>query len=289
MVDTPLMTVVVPVRDDRAALLECIGALQRQNYPRDRMEIIVVDDGSSQPVTDVGGCVRVVRQEPRGSYAARNEGIRHARGSVLAFTDSDCLPAPDWLSAAVRAVATHEGAAIAGSIEVPADGDQRSVVARYERQFAFPQQLYVERDHFGATANLIVPAAVMARVGPFDERLQSGGDWEWGQRARRAGVRIVYEPGVRVVHPPRTTVRALLRKNGRVARGAVTLARKRYFRPRQIVSLWGSALLPPMGDVLRALTDARSGPLYARPKVAALRMLLWAQRLAILVRGRAWP
>ena len=106
----PFVSVVIPVLNDRDRLNLCLRALEKQSYPRDAFEVVVVDNGSDRPVGDVAlSAVRVaVLSEPQpGSYAARNTGIRQAKGEMVAFTDSDCIPHEDWLRRGVEHLRAH--------------------------------------------------------------------------------------------------------------------------------------------------------------------------------------
>ena len=94
----PFISVIVPVLDDPVRLALCISALREQTYAADCFEVWVVDNGS-QPekrptVPDVPGYYLIEEQKP-GPYAARNTGVAHANGEILAFTDADAIPAPD--------------------------------------------------------------------------------------------------------------------------------------------------------------------------------------------------
>ena len=109
MIDTPRVSVVVPVRDRRDLLRDLLAALDVQTL-RD-FELIVVDDGSvdgsaelAESTTVAGQPVRVLRQEGLGAVAARQRGAAGSRGEVLAFTDSDCAPDPVWLAEGVAAL-----------------------------------------------------------------------------------------------------------------------------------------------------------------------------------------
>lgn len=75
------------------------------------------------------------------------------------------------------------------------------------------------KNRFAVTANVFTAAAVMALIGPFDDRLQSGGDADWGKRVHAAGYELVYAPEAVVRHPARPTFRALVVAADRVARG----------------------------------------------------------------------
>src|SRR5262245_50422661 len=106
----PFISVIIPVYNDTERLRTCLTALADQTYPRDRYEVIVVDNGSTIPprslVESFPGFVFAEESKP-GSYAARNRGLQIARGDVLAFTDSDCIPDRHWLAAGERELAMH--------------------------------------------------------------------------------------------------------------------------------------------------------------------------------------
>src|SRR5215216_464513 len=118
----PFVSVIVPVFNDAVRLRTCLEALVEQTFPRHRFEIIVVDNGSDQPLDGLVAELPRARLtvEPRpGSYAARNRGIALSRGDILAFTDSDCLPAPAWLECGVRSLTEDENCGLVGGhIEV---------------------------------------------------------------------------------------------------------------------------------------------------------------------------
>jgi glycosyltransferase involved in cell wall biosynthesis len=225
IVDAPMVSVIVPVFDDQERLVRCLEALERQSYPDTAYEIVVVDNGSKQPLRSEGICSRVrTIIEPRpGAYAARNTGIRAAVGSVLAFTDSDCIPAETWLEAAViRLLMLPSPGMVGGRLEVfPRDAERPTIAELYDETFWMRQRQYVQRAGFAATANLVVHRSVFERVGLFDPELKSGGDREWGQRARASGVIQEYAPEALVRHPARRTVREVLQKLRRTEGGHV--------------------------------------------------------------------
>lgn len=226
----PPVGVVVPVRDD-PRLATCLAALAAQTLPA--TAVVVVDDGSSKPVAVEQPGVTVVRQPPRGSYAARNTGLAALAGLTpppahVAFTDADCVPDAHWLERAVAALesGTTSGV-VTGPIEVFPRGRRPGAVELYDALTAFPQREFVERWGFGATANLVVAREVLEAVGPFRDHLQSGGDAEWGERATASGHRVVFRDDLVVRHPARATVRELVAKARRTTRGAEQLGRDR--------------------------------------------------------------
>lgn len=277
---------IVPVRDDHAGLARCIDAILAQDIGRERFEVIVVDDGSATPVdtgTDPRG-VRYLRQEAAGSYAARNLGISVARGAVLAFTDADCLPAPGWLSGAAAALAGRDDVFLAGDVRFTfRAADAPNAFELYDSLTFLQQRHLVEHRHFGATANLIVPAAAMARVGRFRADLLSGGDGEWGARARRLGVAGRFSGQAVVLHPARASAAQLLRKWRRVLGGfadlrAKSAGRADYRPPREVFPAGSRARIRRLPAVARAKVSALAVAVYAYRQLVWLRLLAAGRR-----------
>jgi glycosyltransferase involved in cell wall biosynthesis len=222
--DLPLVSVVIPVYNDARRLSLCLKAILDQDYPAGRFEVIVVDNNSDQqqhPTLPEDERFRLLHETRRGSYAARNTGVEHSRGEVLAFTDSDCIPRRDWLSRGVAALGAPQVDAVGGAIQIFFDHGPEPVSGpeHFEALNEFLQRKYVEEWSFAATANLFVGREALEEVGAFDVRLQSGGDLDFGTRLGQAGRRLVYDADTIVEHPARSTWRELAAKTVRVAGG----------------------------------------------------------------------
>lgn len=184
----PACTVVVPVRDDHEALATLVQALADQALERSRFDVVVADDGSrAGPPTHLEDppWLRVSGGPAGGSFAARNRGARIAQGRVLAFTDADCRPDPDWLERGLAALESLDFAA--GRVEpvLPAEPTPWSLVDL--GTWRDLEQLVLRGG--ALTANLIVRRDAFDRVGGFDERLASGGDFDFAERCLHAGLR----------------------------------------------------------------------------------------------------
>ena len=267
------VSVIVPVYNDAERIRGCLRALAEQSYPRDDYEVIVVDNGSTDHTPDV---VReyavslVVENEVPGSYAARNAGIAMAKGTILALTDSDCIPAPDWLE---RAVAQLTGPAspdmLGGRVELFfKDPECPTGVELYESLMAFPQQHYIRDRNFSVTANLFVRRRVFEKAGVFDQTLRSSGDLEWGARAHAHGFSIFYAEDVVVRHPARASFGELYSKLARVAGGKRDLSRQGGHALPKYQDL--RSLVPPVKTTFRLLFDERLTGLANRLKVIAV-------------------
>lgn len=228
--DLPSVTVVIPVYNDVERLRLCLDALVQQDYPADRMDVVVVDNASTtdlRPALPDDDRFVLVEERRKGSYAARNAGLGVAAGEVLAFTDADCRPWRDWLSTAVAALRGPDAPdAVGGRIRlVFRDGPEPGTGPElYESVHGFDQERFVTTFGFAATANLVATAEAVRGVGGFDPSLQSGGDDDFGHRLAASGRRLAYAPDAVVDHPSRPTWSELTTKSVRIARGMADLA-----------------------------------------------------------------
>ncbi len=173
----PAVTVVVPTCGRPELLSRCLAALEKQTLPREAYDVVVVDDS-------------VLRSGPA---AARNHGWRQAGTAIIAFTDDDTEPQPQWLENGLRAL---EGAdAVSGRIVMPIP----EAPTDYERD---AQGL--ERSEL-VTANCFVRRELLERIGGFDEdfRMAWREDSDLHFRLLRCGARIARAPDAVVVHPVR--------------------------------------------------------------------------------------
>lgn len=272
------VSVIVPVYNDHQGLRRCLAQLEQQTYPRDRFEVIVVDN-DSDPGTEIQGVVaqfaqaHYVYEAVPGSYAARNRGIQVARGEAIAFTDADCVPEPDWIAQGLAVLRSHPHCGlVAGKIEVRVDGTKRSnAVQLYESLTALTQKKFVEQDHYGATANVLTWRHVIEAVGCFDQTLKSSGDVEWGQRVYGAGYQQVYAPQARVSHPARASFAQLRQQAIRHAGGFYDLQQKRCGSSLEknlaFLKLLLFHLMPPLFFAWRALLNSQFMNLGQKLKV----------------------
>jgi glycosyltransferase involved in cell wall biosynthesis len=228
------VSVIVPVRDGGAGLEELLDCLAAQTIPRQRFEIVVGDDGSSDGWTEIfqsdDGWTRVTSDQPQNSYVARNRAAGLARGHALAFCDADCRPAPEWLAAGLAALADADLAG--GRIEFVAD-EQPSVWGLLDVDTFLDQERAVGNGR-AVTANLFVRREVYEHVGGFDDSLPNHGDYDFAGRCIHAGARLVYAPDAVVRHPIRDRARAFLGKLWRVNRMYARRESSRSRRPARL-------------------------------------------------------
>lgn len=230
----PDVSVVVPFFNERDRVSGLREALLDQTISPDRHEVILVDNGSTDGTDEkleafARSCahVRVCRETDRqGSYAARNRGIEQARGDLVAFTDADCRPDPEWLRVAKDRFDSGTFALAGGKIEVTyRRPGSPNLWEALDASMHLHQDRYVEAG-WAATANLFVRRSCFREHGLFREELTSGGDCEFGRRLTDAGETIAYLPDAPVNHPARDSMRSMMAKEYRVGRGVGRLNRE---------------------------------------------------------------
>ena len=217
----PAISVVVPAHNAELSLARLLPALARQTIGESAFETIVSADASRDGTARVAakaGAEVVQPERRRGSYAARNLGIAAARGQVLAFVDADCVPAEEWLEAGLRDLDALEADLLGGRVEAEPPA-RPGVAGLVDLARCLDQRRCIEEAGYAATANLFVRRKVIEDIGPFNDRLISGGDVEFSLRAAAAGYRIVYSDRAAVAHPLRSRPGQLVRKGLRTGFG----------------------------------------------------------------------
>lgn len=265
----PKISVVIPHYRDVENLKVCLRALEAQSCPRDSFEVIVADNGSPEAaaVEAATGQARLVIAQERGAGPARNAGAAAARGDILAFIDSDCVPEPQWLAEGVQALSRFDF--IGGRVKVLiADPRRMTAVEAFEKVFAFDNEAYVTKKGFTGSGNLFCPRALFEKVGGF--RAGVSEDVEWSHRATGMGLRLGFAANATVGHPARRTWPELIAKWKRLTLEAYLLAaEKGGGKPRWFLR----SLLLPASALAHAPRILRDPSLSMGRKLAALRVL----------------
>ncbi len=196
-------SVVIPVYNGAGTLAACVRALKTQTLTCSEFEIVVVDDGSTDRTADVARHfdVRLISQRNGGAPAARNRGMREARGEWVAFTDADCVPSRAWLQRLLAACADRASLGAAGKT---VGIDSHTPAARFVdlmggldagRHLAHPTY------PFAPSANIVYRRDCLLEAGGFDERYTTYDACDLHTRLRRRyGNAFAYEPRALVLH-----------------------------------------------------------------------------------------
>lgn len=209
----PRVSVVICVYNGGETIGDCLRGATAIDYPN--YEVIVVDDGSTDDTACIAGGfdVRLIRTENGGLSRARNVGIEAATGEIIAFTDGDARPDPDWLTYLVLELQSGDFAAVGGPNIAPAgDGLVAQCVANAPGGPVCVLSTDEEAEHVPG-CNMAFRASALRAIGGFDPRFRTAGDdvdvcW----RIQERGWRIGFSPAAMVWHHARATVGAYWRQ-----------------------------------------------------------------------------
>lgn len=216
------LSIIIPVYNAEKFLGQLFQCLDKNQFNQGD-EILLIDNGSTDESKSL--CQAQERENPQlykyyyfdekaGSYSARNFALDTAEGDILVFTDSDCMPDPNWASNIRSNI--KKGTVLAGEIEI--EITQNGLWENFDAIAHLDSEKNAAQNCV-ATANMAVYKEDFFEVGKFEERF-SGGDYEWSQRAKKTGKEIQYVPQMRVLHPSRKNFSQILQKEQRIAYGA---------------------------------------------------------------------
>lgn len=258
MTEEATVSIVVPVRNGAATIAACLRSLLVLDWPAGRRELIVVDNASSDDTLGVlerfGDLVHVVREPRRGSAAARNAGIRNAKGARIAFTDADCVVDPGWLRHLLLPL---------DDPTVGIAGGRILALRPCNRVQLFGEKIHDHRraiekldPPYAITMNWASRRAVLEESGLFNETLLRGSDVELAVLIRAGGHRLVYCHEAVVFHRNEATLYGLFnegRDHGRASEMVRAMGRHAMF-------LAPGRRFPTLGRIVRSARQAVTGP-----------------------------
>ena len=205
------VSVIVPVYNAEKIISECIESILALDYPKDALEVIAVDNGSSDGTAAVlsryRGRVRILGEKKRGAAAARNRGLVCARGDIVALTDADCLVDRHWLSNLIAPLVENGIGIVGGKIlaQLPCS----AIEAFGERIHDHQHAIETFKPGYVITMNWAARLPQVNELGLFDETLIRGQDVDFSWRVLQEKYRLVYEPSAIVYHRNERTLGGL--------------------------------------------------------------------------------
>lgn len=243
----PDVSIIIPVMNRAEELRRCLKSLALLNYPEEKLQIIVVDDGSSDDspavARELGALVVPSGGTGRGPAAARNAGAAMAGGEILAFIDSDCTASSYWLDELVPAFTDPKVVAVGGLVDGMC---HESSVDHYENVMS--SLSLGGREMTGASGddtfylpscNLLVRRVPFQKAGGFNDAMHVGEDVDLTWRLRDSGWTIAYLPTGRVYHAHRSSIRSFMSRRFDYGTSEGMLQRLHPKRHKRIV-------IPPM-------------------------------------------
>ncbi|MFX0134043.1 MAG: glycosyltransferase [Candidatus Hodarchaeota archaeon] len=206
----PTVSVIVPTYNAEKNIANLIESLLNLDYPTELLEIIIVDNNSNDRTKEI------VKQYPiklleekniQSSYAARNIGIKTAKGEILAFTDVDCITDTHWIKYAISC--GNKADLVAGNV-IFTKKSKYNIFEIFDSHF-YKHQEYNASIGTSTTANLIVKKHVFNVLGPFPV-VKTGGDIIWTRMATNKGYKMVYCENSKVFHPARKSLKETIER-----------------------------------------------------------------------------
>ncbi len=237
----PSISIIIPTYNRRDSLKESLLSLIYLHYPKNKYEVIVVDDGSCDGTEKMLAEMQNILpysllvnrlKEKRGPATAKNLGMKIAKGEIFVFTDDDCLFEKGWLCAILDPFRFNKVGIVGGPDRTP------EVAPFFSKCTGYLFTSFIgtgglrrgERFRFGRYypkgCNMAILRKTIDKVGGFDEQLYPGEDIELGYRIEKEGYQIKYEPKAFVWHKRRDTLSVFLRKVFKIGYTRVILAHK---------------------------------------------------------------
>jgi succinoglycan biosynthesis protein ExoA len=238
----PLLSIVIPVRNEESHLGQVLKGLLAQDYPRERYEILIVDgestDGTSRIVKEVAtGAVRVrlLRNPQRLASAGRNVGVRQSTGEFVIFIDGHCkIPSKTFLRDTATTFEKSGAECLCRPQPLNIEGNglfqnavalARSTTLGHARDSMIYDTAY-EGVVNPCSAGAMYRRTVFKRVGYFDESFDAAEDVEFNYRILKAGLSAYMSPQLAIHYQPRASFEALWGQMQRYGRGRFRLIQK---------------------------------------------------------------
>ncbi len=267
-IDIPRVSVVIPALNMEAYLGECLESVFTQTYSR--YEVIVVDDGSTDQTAEValqyGPRVRLIRQAHRGTAAARNAGVRAARGDLVAFLDADDVWLPAYLEKQVATFDANGGNCVVFCDVYWWDGRTPRTGVKLERRIPFDTSdplLSIVRGSDLPVDGVLVPRELLLEAGLSNEQLREGTEVDLFQRLASLNVRFCHTPMALALYRHRP--------------GSVSTRRPRESTENYLRELWGLGRDERLPVRVRRAAIVRARSLRHRFAWLALQALLQGQ------------
>jgi len=220
LTSSPFVSVIIPLYNDSKRVVKLISALKNQSYPRKSFEIIVVNNSSMDDLSNVSKISDIIfinENNTQSSYAARNRGIKIAKGEILCFLDSDCLPDRHWIENGSKTMKSSNAHLVGGNV-IFKISKEATAAEYYDSVTNMQAKRNIQELGVTTTANLFLSRQVIDKIGIFPEKLKSGADIYYTALAVDKGFKLVYCPKAYVLHPARK-FKQLMKKAHRVGSG----------------------------------------------------------------------
>lgn len=201
--DLPFISVVIPAYNEQKYLPRCLKAINNQSYPKDKFEIIVSDNNSTDKTSEIAkkAGAKVFLEKKQGHVFALNNGMMRAKGEIIACTDADTQVDKDWLEVIAKIFEDEEVVAVTGSAYYKTDSKVKKYIGKLSYQIYLQLHFAVGKPSL-AGPNLAVRRSAFTEIKGLDTRYHTFGDIELGLRIKKVG-KVLFVKELSVVTSPR--------------------------------------------------------------------------------------
>ncbi|MGB9716429.1 MAG: glycosyltransferase [Thermodesulfovibrionales bacterium] len=214
------ISIIIPTFNSSKELTKCLESLKNQTFNNKNYEVIIIDDGSNDDTKDVVAeyPVKYIYQKNRGPAAARNNGVTHAQGNIVLFTDADCEPQPNWIEEMIKPFNDPQVIGVKGAYK----SKQKELIARFvqiEYEHKYERMKKFKYIDFIDTYSAGYRKDVFMKYNGFDERYPRASveDQEFSFRLSQDGHKMVFNPDAVVFHKHSASLMGYLKKKYKIA------------------------------------------------------------------------
>jgi GT2 family glycosyltransferase len=247
VIDLEGVSIIVPVFNSKKTIKKCLESLLNIDYPKHKLEIILVDDGSTDGTKEIirhYSGVKLIEQGHKGPAATRNVGARKSSGKYIFFTDSDCIVRKDWIMNMLKEfrgnLAIVSGSLVPFSMKRPSEKFEQM---RRERLYGVRRRL-VEAV---PSCNMAIKRRVFNEINGFDEdfKYASFEDYDLCRRVKKLNYAILYEPMIQVIHLHSSSWKGVFRRAFIHGMEGVKFRNKKGEKSRELIVLSSNIIFIP--------------------------------------------
>jgi len=281
----PTVSVIIPVYNDPEGLCTTLDSVCEQTAGCGKYEIIIIDNNSTDNTSSVAqefakkhsNINLVFERNVQSSYAARNRGIQHSDGEIIAFIDADMIAPSNYIETVIRQMKNNKTQYAGIDVDMFIPNNISTISSKYAKNRGFNIKKSIEESNYAPTCCLVVNKDLIGSVGKFDERMISKGDVEFGRRVAAEGFSQKYIDDITLHHPARTTLDSLIRRRARIGRGTIQF---KHYHPERS---WGYNSLISVENLCPMFFHTfykKNKRFYNQSTIILVYLLLWVLTLA---------